>query len=485
MVALFFGRSVVRCAVMFLILTLGNARGADLPPLNITLIAQRDPVATTTYYADIWAENGYAYVGSDVNLGDMEIFRITNPAAPVYLGSFPGEEPEDVEVWDGIGYFGYDDDSLVAGGVQIVDLSVPWDPEPLSFINSAIGGHNKVHTLSIQRFPNNSRFLYTSDNSKADITDDIKIFNVTDPSNPVLVGNLDLNIPTDPLNPTATPVAHEVVVRNNILYAASKDNNFNGCCGWTHIYNVADPYNPVLLKAFKSGPRSHTAMPNEDGTLLVVAEERPNGEVHIYDTSNLAAPGDPPKLATLNRTMLGIDAHSPHHPHIYGNLLFVTWYEAGLQVFNISDPTNPVRVGHYDTYVGTSTNYNGNWGIDLSGGLGRVLLSDRQRGLLILDARGVVDPGDYNQDMTVDADDYTSWREEFAGGGNNAFHQGSLADGNYDGNVDAADYVLWRKYQSAPGGGSASNEASVPEPGAALLIAVGMWLIPYRRARVV
>jgi hypothetical protein len=462
-----------RCLFLIAALAGGRVFAVDLPPLNITLVANSDPISGT-YYADIWAEGGYAYVGSDVADGDMQIFRITNPAAPVYLGSYPGEEPEDVEVWDGIGYFGLDDNQFVEGGVQIVDLSIPFDPEPISFINSAIGGHDKVHTLSIQRFPNNDRFLYTSDNA----TDIIKIFDVSDPSTPVLAKSLDLNI----VDPPANPSSHEVVVRNNRMYVASKDNNFSSCCGWAHIYDVQDPYNPVLLKAFHSGPRSHTAMPSEDGNLLVVAEERTNGEVHIYDISNLAAPGDPPKLATLNRTLLGIDAHSPHHPHIYGNLLFITWYESGLQVFNISDPENPVRVGHYDTFPGTSTNFGGNWGIDLSGGLSRVLLSDRQRGLFVLNATGVVDEGDYNQDLTVDVDDYATWVKEFGGSGSSAFHQGSLADGNYNGIADAADYVIWRKFFDAAGAGG--GESSVPEPGAMLLLiaSIGTW-IARRRAR--
>jgi hypothetical protein len=138
-------------------------------------------------------------------------------------------------------------------------------------------------------------------------------------------------------------------------------------------------------------------------------------------------------------------------------------------VFNISDPENPVRVGHYDTFPGTSTNFGGNWGVDLSGGLSRVLLSDRQRGLFVLDATGVVDEGDYDQDMDVDADDYTAWTKEYGGNGSIDFHQGSLADGNYDGEVDAADYVLWRKFVGAPGAGSGAN---VPEPGTFALVAV-------------
>ena len=246
---------------------------------------------------------------------------------------YPGNEMEDVEVHNGIGYFGSDVLPTTSGtGVDIVGLSNPASPVMLSRVNSLIGGHNKVHTLTV-----NKGFLYTSDNA----TDIVKIFNVANPSSPQFVKSLDLRRPSG-------VASHEVVVSNDRLYVASKDNDFTNCCGWTHIYDVANPAAPVLLKSFLSGPRSHTATPTADGNTLIVAEERPNGNVHLYDISMINQPNDPDTpllLKTLNRTSVGIDAHSPHHPHLHGNLLFLGWYEAGLQVFNIADPANPVHVG--------------------------------------------------------------------------------------------------------------------------------------------
>jgi hypothetical protein len=186
-------------------------------------------------------------------------------------------------------------------------------------------------------------------------------------------------------------------------------------------------------------------------------------------------------LSTLNRTNVGIDAHSPHHPHLHGNLLFLPWYEAGLQVFNIVDPANPVHVGSFDTYPGTSNNYNGNWGVDLSRGLKTVFLSDRSRGLIVVDASGVLAPGDYNQDMVVDMDDYLVWSDAL-GTSDSGLHKGAFADGNYDGVVDAADYTLWRDHlglagPTVPGAGSIGGDATVPEPAAIVLLALGIAFI--------
>jgi hypothetical protein len=202
--------------------------------------------------------------------------------------------------------------------------------------------------------------------------------------------------------------------------------------------------------------------------------------VKIYDISAIDQANDPdpvPLLKTFNRTNFGLDAYSPHHPHVHGNLLFLTWYEAGLTVFNISDPANPVLVGAFDTWPGTSTNFNGNWGVDLSSGLNRVLLSDRTRGLIVVDATGVLLPGDYNQDLIVDNDDFLLWKSTF-GTTRVSVHDPPLADGNYNGIVDAADYVIWRKNlgQTWPGSGSGSTagSSSVPEPATFIMIAAGV-----------
>jgi hypothetical protein len=459
-------------------------RAADVT-FNITLLGQSDPLAGSLVYGDVWAENGYAYVGSDVNAGGMNIFSISNPANPIFLERYPGDQFEDVEVWDGIGYFGSDTNVTTGTGVDIVDLSIPFDPVMISRVNGSdcisagVCAHNKVHTLSVAKTNDNRLFLYTTDNA----TDVVKITNVTDPANPQLVTSLDLGLgPTT--GPTTNIASHEIIVRNNRMYVASKDNNFNTCCGWASIYDVADPANPVLIKKFESGARSHTALPSDDGKLLIVAEERPDGNVKIYDISNITAPNDPDNpilLATLNRTNVGIDAHSPHHPHLHGNLLFLSWYEAGLQVFNISDPSNPVHVGAFDTYVGTSTSYAGNWGNDFSLGLKNVFLSDRGRGLIAVDARGVVIPGDYNQDMVVDQADYEVWLASL-GTNSSGLHTPAFADGNYDGIVNAADYTVWRDHLgqtgpwNAPGGaalngGYTITRYAVPEPTVLLLAA--------------
>jgi hypothetical protein len=72
--------------------------------------------------------------------------------------------------------------------------------------------------------------------------------------------------------------------------------------------------------------------------------------------------------------------------------------------------------------------------------------------------------GDYNHDGTVNAADYTVWRDTL---GQAAAPNGSGADGDADGTIDDGDYTYWKDNfgDTVPGGGgSALATAAVPEP---------------------
>ena len=96
---------------------------------------------------------------------------------------------------------------------------------------------------------------------------------------------------------------------------------------------------------------------------------------------------------TLTRTSLGIDAFSPHNPILFNaTLLFVSWYQAGVVGIDLSDPADPVLVGSYDTFPSAGSGFDGNWGVYPLLGLDRVLLSDLDGGLFIVDATAVATP---------------------------------------------------------------------------------------------
>ena len=73
-------------------------------------------------------------------------------------------------------------------------------------------------------------------------------------------------------------------------------------------------------------------------------------------------------------------------------------------------------------------------------------------------------PGDFNRDGTVDAADYTVWRDSLGQTGDTA------ADANEDGVVDAADYAFWKSNFGRSETAGAAAAATVPEPSAAAFL---------------
>ena len=257
---------------------------------------------------------------------------------------------------DGIGYFASDN----GGGLHIVDLSDPTTPTLISQVTSADSGYNRIHNVFYA-----DGFLYEADSR----TQVVKVFDVSDPNNPSFVRDITA---------AANPFVHDVTVRGSRLYAS-------GWSGGTFVYDVSDVGTSApLLGSVASGGNSHSSWVTSDGETLIVAREANGADVRIFDISD---PNSAVLLSTMSAASLGISAFSPHNPVLFDDdLLFISWYQAGVQVIDISDPLNPVRVGDYDTFAGAVSGFDGNWGVYPLLGLDRVLLSDLDGGLFIVDA---------------------------------------------------------------------------------------------------
>lgn len=324
----------------------------------IKLLGQLDPFDGENRYADVWGEGNYAYLGSFSGTGIM-IVDISNPAAPRLAGHYNPSEGgrfQDVMVINGIGYFS----SESRGGVHIVDVRTPASPVLLSQVTPDKNGFPNVHELFVA-----DGILYEADSR----TTVIKVFDVRDPRNPVFVRDIQT---------TDTRFIHAIVVVNGRLFTS-------GWSGKTDIYDVRNVLTsaPPLLGVVDSGTSSHASWPSNDGKLLASARETANGDVRLFDISN---PANPVQLSTITAQSLGLDSFSAHNPYIIGNLLVVSWYQAGLVVLDISNPSQPKLLGSYDTFPGNTSGFDGCWGVYPFLGFNRFLLSDLDGGLFIVDA---------------------------------------------------------------------------------------------------
>jgi beta-glucanase (GH16 family) len=89
-------------------------------------------------------------------------------------------------------------------------------------------------------------------------------------------------------------------------------------------------------------------------------------------------------------------------------------------------------------------------------------------------------PGDYNGDLLVDSKDYLAWRKSVGQSG-----IGLPADGSGNGTVGQEDYDVWRqKFGGSPASATATTILfSVPEPSAAVPMAIALMIVSAQRLR--
>ncbi len=351
--------NILQATITLLLLSLYHTPA--LAQMNAKLLGQLNPFPTDNRYGDVWGEGNYAYLASYNGNGVM-IIDITNPRAPVLAGHYnppTGGRFQDVVVINGIGYFSSENN----GGVHIVDVRDPRNPTLLSQITPTQNGYPFVHELFVA-----DGLLFEADSR----TPVVKVFDVGNPAAPVFVRNITT---------TDTRFIHNMLAVNGRLYTS-------GWGGRTDIYDIRNvrTQDPPLLGTINSGNSSHSSWVTNDGKILASCRETVDGDVRLFDISD---PANPRQIAAITAASIGLDTFSTHNPIIVGNLLFVSWYQAGTEVFDITDPAKPVLVGGYDTYNGPLCQgtfcFDGNWGVYPFLGLDRVLLSDLDGGLFIVD----------------------------------------------------------------------------------------------------
>jgi hypothetical protein len=129
----------------------------------------------------------------------------------------------------------------------------------------------------------------------------------------------------------------------------------------------------------------------------------------------------------------------------------MSYYVDGTRILDISDPTNPVEVGYFDTSDLTGL-YDGNWGTYAYLPSGYIISSDRNNGLFIFESP-LTNPsmewsdcsiiqGDVNYDGDLNILDIVKVVNYILGTYDFTEMQYSLADMNQDGVIDILDLIL-------------------------------------------
>ena len=323
---------------------------------NVTFVGQLDYSQPVN---EIWgyvAPDGreYALLGTEIG---FSIVSLEDPSNPKELFFIEGETTvwRDVKTWDNYAYVVCD---ACAEGMLVVDLSALPDAIDHKFI-SDFGGltFNSAHNLYVDE--HGYGYLAGTNLGSVVILDCF-----TDPGQPQFISN------------TNRPYAHDTYARNNVLFSCESTE------GGIGIYDVQDKLDVKLLGSTNTpnfGP--HNCWLSDDGNFLFTTDELVGAPIASYDVSD---PSDIKLLDLFNSTQGVIRESAPHNVHVHKDYLIISYYTDGCIIVDASNPANLVEVGNFDSYLPPTSDLSGAWGAYPFLPTERILLSDRQNGLFVL-----------------------------------------------------------------------------------------------------
>ncbi len=373
-----------------ILLILSHLALGQLPSLNMTLQDQWDPdtlpTASGREYNDIWgytdcSGNEYAIVGS---ASMVHFFDINDPQNIEELAYFPGGQ---VTTWRDIKTFrdrAFAVSDNTSEGLMIFDLSNIQDTIIKTYHSADFFG--KSHNIYIDE--ENGRLYATGTTFQVQ---GLVILDIaTNPDNPILLASIPM---------PAGGYVHDIYVKNNIAYCSQGYDGF-------FIWDFTIPTNPVLIADVETGGYNHSSWVTADGNYAIYAEEVPIGmPLGVIDLTDMVN-GNIEVVHTFKFPLLAPnhEDNRPHNPFIRGNYLIVSYYHDGVQIFDISDPLNPVQVAYYDTFDNDAYNgFEGCWGVYPFFQSETIIASDINEGLLVLKADSI-DFAPVSPNLTPDAE---------------------------------------------------------------------------------
>ncbi len=300
--------------------------------------------------------------------------EVTDPTDPVIVAT--RQEPSslwhDIKTYQDYGYAV----SEVGQGIKVYDMS-QIDSGIVTLVNTILtGGGASTHNVAIDE---TSGFLYRcggGDNG-------LRIYDLADPSTPVLVGQWsdryvhDAQIVTYESGPYAG---------RQIAFCCS---GFNG--GFTDtgrsIVDVTNKANPFVVRqvAYSGRQYSHQCWLSPDRKFLYLndeLDEQNNGTpttTRIFDVSVLENASE---IGTFTNGSSAID----HNLYQRDQYIFASNYRSGLRIFDATDPAAPVEVGFFDTVPENDIpTFNGVWSNYPFLPSGTIIVSDIEKGLFLLE----------------------------------------------------------------------------------------------------
>ena len=203
---------------------------------------------------------------------------------------------------------------------------------------------------------------------------------------------VDVANPAIPVRLSAIPTGfHDKTVVGNHLYVAA------GYDGFTR-YDITNRALPVAEVTYNSSDAdtsyyAHIAWPIDERYVFVSEEVQIPPAGFGPGTFRVLDFGDPERPTTVFRWT---SEHAKddrritaHNVYVHDGFAYLSYYQDGVRVMDVSDPREPVEVAWYDTYPEpVQTLFEGCWGVYPFAGPDRIYASDRTHGLFVLAFNG-------------------------------------------------------------------------------------------------
>lgn len=311
--------------------------------------------------SDIWghvdgAGNEYALVGAN---DGTSIVDISTPSSPVEVFFSPGASSiwRDLKVWNDHVYITNES----SGGLKIIDMSnLP------GAINSG-----DVYQFTGSTYPFASAHnLYIDENGFAYVMG----------ADNGVGGAIILDLNPDPKNPVEIGryndfYLHDGMVRGDTLWGGAIND------GFFTVVDVSNKIAPVTMQT-QSTPSffTHNCWISDDGHTLFTTDEVSNAFIGAYDVSDLSNISELDRIQSSPGQLV-----IPHNAHFMNNYVITSYYRDGITIHDVSNPSNMIEVGNYDTSPSFSGDgFNGCWGVYPWLPSGLIIASDIENGLFVL-----------------------------------------------------------------------------------------------------
>lgn len=283
----------------------------------------------------------YAIVGT---VDSTYFFDVTNPSNPIKCDAEAGRSGYSIwRDYDTYKNYCYAVQDANAGALQIFDMS--YLPDSVHKVYDSDSLLYRSHTITRA----GDKLYCNSVTTNKGTRRAMQILSLANPEKPTLVGVV--NPPIFGGN-AAFNFCHDTYIRNDTAYCS-------GEYGGLFIYDVTQPGNAKYLASLTDYPEkgyNHSSAVTDDGKYIFFTDENAGVGIKAYDIADF----NNMQLQTVFRSNVGAIAHNPY---LKGNLLYVSYYEDGAYIFDVTNPKKPEVYAYFDTHPqNTDGNYRGFYG---------------------------------------------------------------------------------------------------------------------------